>query len=110
MLRNRSFSQHTIQGERRNERLHIGYRADALRVAARPVETQGPSPVVQNERQRLRPDHLVDKGVEVASVASEAVAVRLGAGRDLVRVAHADEVGRDQPAAGGFHVRQDTSP
>ena len=76
----------------------------------RPVEAQGPSPVVQDERQWLRSDHLIDKGVDVTGVAREAVAVRLGAGRDLVRVAHADEIRGDQPAAGVLDVRQDTSP
>jgi hypothetical protein len=65
---------------------------------------------VQDERQRLSPDHLVDEGVEVAGVAREAVAVGLGVGRNLVRVAHADEIRRDQPAAGGLDVRQDASP
>jgi hypothetical protein len=99
-----------LQGERRNERLHISYRVDALLMAVRPVEAQGPSPVVQDERQRFRSDHLIDKGVKVAGVAREAVAVGLRAGRDLVRVAHADEIRRDQPAAGGLDVRQDTSP
>ena len=79
-----------------------------------------------DERQRLLSDHLIDEGVKVADVAREAVAdmareavadvareavaVGLGAGRDLVRVAHADEIRRDQPAAGGLDVRQDTSP
>src|SRR5690348_10663820 len=76
----------------------------------RPIEAQGPSPVVQDERQWLRSDHLIDKGVKVAGVAREAVTVRLGAGRNLVRVAHADEIRGDQPAAGVVHVRQDTSP
>jgi hypothetical protein len=79
-------------------------------MAVRPVEAQGPSPVVQDERQRLSSDHLIDKGVKVAGVAREAVAVGLGASRDLVRVAHADKIRRDQPAAGGLDVRQDTSP
>src|SRR5260221_6389488 len=79
-------------------------------MAVRPVEAQGPSPVVQDERQRLSSDHLIDKGVKVAGVAREAVAVRLGAGRDLVRVAHADEIRFDQPAAGGLDLRQGTSP
>jgi hypothetical protein len=73
-------------------------------------EAQGPSPIVQDERQRLRFDHLIDEGVKVAGVAREAVAIRLGAGRDLVRVAHADEIRRDQPAVGRLDVRQDTSP
>ena len=99
-----------LQGERRNERLHIGYRADALLMAIRPVEAQGPSPVVQDERQRLRSDHLIKEGIKVAGVAHEAVAIRLGAGRDLVGVAHADEIRRDQPAVGGLEVRQDASP
>src|SRR6266849_10835642 len=76
----------------------------------RPVEAQGPSPVVQDERQWLRSDHLIDKGVNVTGVAREAVAVPLGAGRDLVRVAHADEIRGNQPAARGLDVRQDTSP
>jgi len=70
-------------------------------MAVRPVQAQGPSPVVQDERQWLRSDHLIDKGVNVTGVAREAVAARLGAGRDLVRVAHADEIRRDQPAARG---------
>src|SRR6266852_9741839 len=99
-----------LQGERSNERLHISYRANALLMTIRPVEAQGPSPVVQDERQWLRSDHLIDKGVNVTGVAREAVAVRLGAGRDLVRVAHADEIRGDQPAAGVADVRQDTSP
>src|SRR5260221_2156778 len=99
-----------LQGKRLNERLHILYRADGLLMAVRTVEAQGPSPVVQDERQRLSSDHLIDKGVKVAGVAREAVAVGLRAGRDLVRVAHADEIRRDQPAAGGLDVRQDTSP
>jgi hypothetical protein len=55
---------------------------------------------VQDERQRLRSGHLIDEGVKVAGVAREAVAIGLGASRNLVRVAHADEIRRDQPAAG----------
>ena len=53
----------------------------------------------------LPSDHLIDKGVNVTGVAREAVAVRLGAGRDLVRVAHADEIRHDQPAAGSLDVQ-----
>ena len=79
-------------------------------MAARPVEAQGASPVVQDERQRLGSCHLIDEGVKVAGVAREAVTVGLGAGRDLVRVPHADELRRDQPAGGGLNVRQDASP
>ena len=76
-----------LQGKGRNERLHISHRADALLMAVCPVEAQGASPVVQDERQRLRSDQLIDKGVKVAGVAREAVAVGLRPGRDLVRVA-----------------------
>lgn len=44
---------------------------------------------MQDERQWLSSDHLIDKGVKLAGVAREAVAVWLGAGMDLVRVAQA---------------------
>ena len=77
----------------------IGDAGDALGVPGGPVEAEGAAPVVADQHhpvQALR----VEPGVEVAGVVGEGVAeVRLAG------AAHADEVGREHPPAGGEHGR-----
>jgi hypothetical protein len=54
--------------------------------------------------------HLIHEGGDVASMAGKAVSVGFGVGWNLARVAHADEVRGNQPAAGRLDIRQNVSP
>src|SRR5258708_11773146 len=99
-----------VQGEWSDKRFHVGDRTDSLLVAIGPVETQSAAPVMQYECHWLFANHFIHEGVDVAGMAGKAVSVGVGVGRNLVRVAHADEVRGNQSAAGCLDLRQNVSP
>jgi len=97
-------------GERHGpqDRLHIGDAGDSLGMPPRPGQPQRPAPIVQHQRHLPVRDHRVDPGVEIARMFCDRVTAG-PAVRQLGAVAHADQVGRDQPA-GPCHRRHDIAP
>src|SRR5215469_12778997 len=93
---------------RHHDRLHIRDTLYSLAVAVAPVEAEGRTPVMDNEGDPLVYIQVLEQGVEVATVFDEAI--RSGAAvRQLVGVAHADQV-RGDAAASSLQVRQHVAP
>ena len=93
---------------RSHDRFHVRDTLHGLAVAVGPVEPEGRAPVMDNEGDPLVHMKGLEQGVEVAAVLDEAI--RAGATvRQLVGVAHADQVGGDA-AASRLQMRQDISP
>src|SRR5258707_10752398 len=85
---------HLVPREWPHGGLHVCKTLHRVAVAVSPVEAEGRSPVVDDEGDPLMHTECREQGVDVAAVLNKGV--RAGAaGRELVGVAHADEVGRD---------------
>src|SRR5205823_3411066 len=83
---------------RPHDRLHVRDTLQGLAVAVGPVEAEGRAPVMDDEGDPLVHIQGLEQGVEVAAVLDEAI--RAGATvRQLVGVAHADQVGGDAAAS-----------
>ena len=86
--------------DRSDERLHVGDAADGCGMPVRPVEPQRGAPVVQDEDDPLTNADGLQEGLEVRPVLDEPV--RAGSAvRELVRVAHPDQVRGDAAAQVG---------
>ena len=83
-------------------------RLDRVAVAVGPVEAERRSPVVKDEGHVLGRSYGLEPGVEVAAVLYEAIRARSGV-RQLVGVAHPEEVGR-QATPQGRQVRDHRPP
>ena len=82
---------------RPDDRLHVRDALHGLAVAVGPVEAEGRTPVMDDEGDPLAHIQGLEQGVEVAAVLDEAI--RAGAAvRQLVGIAHADQVGGDAAA------------
>src|SRR5258706_15620359 len=85
---------HLVPREWPHQGLQVCKTLPRVAVAVSPVEAEGRSPVVDDEGDPFMHTECREQGVEVAAVLNKGV--RAGAaGRELVGVAHADEVGRD---------------
>ncbi len=80
--------------DRPDDRLHVGDRANAVGVTPGPVEAERAAPVVQHEDDVLGGAEGFQQPVEELAVAHERVSL-LVVRRELVRVAHADEIRGD---------------
>src|SRR5262249_18280949 len=93
---------------RAHYRFHVRDTLHCLAVAVGPVEAESRAPIVDAEGDPLVPIQGLEQGVEVAAVLDESI--RAGAAvRQLLGVAHADQVGGDA-AAYWLKVRQDVAP
>ena len=82
---------------RRDDRFHERDFPNGLAMTVRPVEAKGRAPVMDNESDPLVYIQRLEQGIEVVAVLDEAI--RAGATvRQLVGIAHADQVGRDAAA------------
>src|SRR5215467_1388525 len=80
-----------------HDRFHIRDTLNGLAVAVSPVKAEGRTPVMNDEGDPLTHIQDLEQGIEVAAVLDEAI--RAGATvRQLVGVAHADQVGGDAAA------------
>ena len=82
---------------RRHDRLHERDTLHGLAVAIGPVEAEGRAPVMDDQGDPLVHIQGLEQGVEVAAVLDEAIRAGATVGQ-LVRVAHADQVGGDAAA------------
>src|SRR6516162_4928832 len=93
---------------RPHDRLHERTALHGVAMAVAPVEAEGRTPVMDDERDTLAHIQGLEQGIEVAAVLDEAI--RAGATvRQLVGVAHADQVGSDA-ATSWLQVRQHVAP
>ncbi len=94
--------------QRRHDRLGEGQPPDAVGVPAGPVEAERPAPVVQHQGHPVAELQLLQQVVEERRVGGEPVGAPARVGQ-LVRLAHADQVGGDAPAQPA-QVRDDPAP
>src|SRR5262249_4939657 len=86
-----------IPALRPHDRFHVGDTLHGLAMAVGPIETEGRAPVMDHEGDPLAHIQRLEQGIEVASVLDKVI--RAGATvRQLVGVAHADQVGGDAAA------------
>src|SRR5881409_945715 len=86
---------------RPHDRLHVRDTLQGLAVAVGPVEAEGRAPVMDDEGDPLVHIQGLEQGVEVAAVLDAAIRAG-GTVRQLIGVAHADQVGGDASAHVSF--------
>ena len=82
---------------RPHDRFHVRDTLHGLALAVGPVEAEGRTPVMDDQSDPLVHAQCVEEGVKVAAVFDEAIRVRATV-RQLIGVAHTDQVGGDATA------------
>src|SRR5262249_41425826 len=94
-----------LPAPRLDDRLHVRDPLHAIRVPARPVESERRPPIVQYQNDSMRQVQGFEPGVEIARVIAEAVR----AGRRWPGATHSDEIGCKASAEAG-EKRNDVAP
>src|SRR5262249_21652781 len=90
---------------RQDDRFHVGDSAHAVRVAARPMEPEGRTPVMQYQRDVPMKVESLEPGVKIAGVVHEPISAN---GR-WPGAPHAYQVGGEAPSQAA-HMRYDIAP